>query len=352
MEVILRALGNTIVSVNPNVRTEKEMKLAIDAMGGDHAPKEIVLGAIKAIQAFQDLHIILVGDEHKIKEHLSNEERISIIHTTEVILGTDEPVRAVRRKKNASMVLAAKLVADGEADGCISAGNTGALMASGLFVVGRIEGIDRPALAPTLPTLNGEGFLLLDVGANVDAKPENILQNAIMGSVYCEKVRGLTSPRVGLLNIGTEEKKGNELTKHSFDLLKDSNLNFIGNVEARDLLDGVADVVVTDGFTGNMVLKTLEGTALSIFKMLKSSLTSNLKSKLAAAVLMPNLRELKAKMDYSEYGGAGLFGLKSPVIKAHGSSDANSIYNAIRQTRNMVQMEVSQTIKETVENTD
>lgn len=325
------------------------MKLAIDAMGGDHAPKEIVLGAMKAIQAFQDLQIILVGDETRIKEHLVSSERISIVHTCEVILGTDEPVRAVRRKKDASMVLAAKLVAEAQADGCISAGNTGALMAAGLFVVGRIEGIDRPALAPTLPTLGGEGFLLLDVGANVDAKPENLLQNAIMGSIYCEKVREISNPRVGLLNIGTEEKKGNDLSKHAFELLKDSNLNFIGNVEARDLLEGVADVVVTDGFTGNMVLKTIEGTALSIFKMLKSALTSNFKSKLAAAVLMPNLRELKTKMDYSEYGGAGLFGLKTPVIKAHGSSNANSIYNAIRQTRNMVQMDVAQTIKETVE---
>jgi phosphate acyltransferase len=324
------------------------MKLALDAMGGDHAPKEIVLGAMKAVQAFDDLHICLVGDEAKIKEHLTSNERISILHTEEVILGTDEPVKAVRRKKNSSMVLAAKLVADGEADGCISAGNTGALMATGLFVVGRIEGIERPALAPTLPTIGGEGFLLLDVGANVDAKPEHLLQNAIMGSIYAEKVRGVKNPRVGLLNIGTEEKKGNELAKLTFDLLKDAPVHFIGNVEARDLLDGVADVVVTDGFTGNMVLKTIEGTAMSVFKMLKTTLYSSLKTKLAAAVLKPDLMNLKAQMDYSEYGGAGLFGLKAPVIKAHGSSDANSVYNAIRQTRDMVQKNVSPTIKEAI----
>lgn len=324
------------------------MKLALDAMGGDHAPKEIVLGAMKAVQAFDDLHICLVGDEAKIKEHLTSNERISILHTEEVILGTDEPVKAVRRKKNSSMVLAAKLVADGEADGCISAGNTGALMATGLFVVGRIEGIERPALAPTLPTIGGEGFLLLDVGANVDAKPEHLLQNAIMGSIYAEKVRGIKNPRVGLLNIGTEEKKGNELAKLTFDLLKDAPVHFIGNVEARDLLDGVADVVVTDGFTGNMVLKTIEGTALSVFKMLKTTLYSSLKTKLAAAVLKPDLMNLKAQMDYSEYGGAGLFGLKAPVIKAHGSSDANSVYNAIRQTRDMVQKNVAPTIKEAI----
>lgn len=327
------------------------MKLAIDAMGGDNAPKEIVLGAMKAVDAFPDLTLILVGNEQKIKEHLKEHDRIQIIHTNEVILGTDEPVRAVRRKKTASMVLAAQQVTDGNADACISAGNTGALMAAGLFVIGRIEGIERPALSPTLPTIGGEGFLLLDVGANADAKPEHLLQYAIMGSIYSEKVRGIASPRVGLLNIGTEEKKGNELTKQAFGLLKSSNLNFIGNVEARDLLEGVADVVITDGFTGNMVLKTLEGTALSVFKMLKTALTSSLKAKLAAAVLKPDLYKLKNKMDYSEYGGAGLFGLKAPVIKAHGSSDAQAIYSAVRQARDMVENHVTGLIKDSVEKT-
>ncbi|MDM5327977.1 phosphate acyltransferase PlsX [Neobacillus sp. CF12] len=325
------------------------MKLAIDAMGGDHAPKEIVIGAMKAVKAFSDIHITLVGDETKINEYLTNTERISILHTTEVILGTDEPVRAVRRKKTASMVLAAQQVVDGNADACISAGNTGALMAAGLFVVGRIEGIDRPALSPTLPTIGGEGFLLLDVGANVDAKPEHLLQYAIMGSIYSEKVRGTTKPRVGLLNIGTEEKKGNDLTKQAFDLLKNANINFVGNVEARDLLDGVADVVVTDGFTGNMVLKTVEGTALAMFKMLKATLMSSLKSKLAAAVLKPEFKTLKNTLDYSEYGGAGLFGLKAPVIKAHGSSNGQAIFSAIRQTREMVGSDVVGLIQKTVE---
>jgi glycerol-3-phosphate acyltransferase PlsX len=325
------------------------MKIAIDAMGGDHAPKEIVIGAMKAVEAFSDIHITLVGDETKIKEYLTNQERISIIHTSEVILGTDEPVRAVRRKKTASMVLAAQQVADGIADACISAGNTGALMAAGLFVVGRIEGIDRPALTPTLPTIGGEGFLLLDVGANVDAKPEHLLQYAIMGSIYSEKVRRIAKPRVGLLNIGTEEKKGTDLTKHAFQLLKNANLNFVGNVEARDLLDGVADVVVTDGFTGNMVLKTVEGTALSMFKMLKTTLMSSLKSKLAAAVLKPEFKVLKNTLDYSEYGGAGLFGLKAPVIKAHGSSNGQAIFSAIRQTRDMVGKDVVSLIKKSIE---
>lgn len=330
----------------------KHMKLAIDAMGGDNAPKEIVLGAMKAVEAYKDIHIILVGDETKIREHLTTEERIEIIHTEEVILGTDEPVRAVRRKKDASLVIAARQVTEGKADACLSAGNTGALMAAGLFVVGRIEGIERPALAPTLPTIGGEGFLLLDVGANADAKPEHLLQYALMGSIYSEKARGIKNPRVGLLNIGTEEKKGNELTKNTYSLLKEADINFIGNVEARDLLNGAADVVVTDGFTGNMVLKTIEGTAMSVFKMLKETLMSSVKTKLAAAVLKPDLATIKGKMDYTEYGGAGLFGLKAPVIKAHGSSDANAIYNSIRQGREMVANDVAGTIKKAIEQYD
>lgn len=183
------------------------MKIAIDAMGGDNAPKTVIEGAELAIQQFENLHITLVGNEVEIKKYLTNPERITILHTEEVIEATDEPVRAVRRKKNASMVLMATEVAEGRADACISAGNTGALMTAGLFVVGRIKGIERPALAPTLPTLDGKGFLMLDVGANVDAKPEHLVQYAIMGSVYAEKVRGVQSPKVGLLNVGTEEKK-------------------------------------------------------------------------------------------------------------------------------------------------
>ncbi|MCA1028434.1 phosphate acyltransferase PlsX [Cytobacillus kochii] len=326
------------------------MKIAIDAMGGDNAPEEIVHGAMKAALDFNDIEITLVGNEDEIRKYLtSNDDRIQVLHTNEMILGTDEPVRAVRRKKQASMVLAAQLVADGKADACISAGNTGALMAAGLFVVGRIEGIERPALAPTLPTIGGEGFLLLDVGANVDAKPEHLTQYALMGAIYAEKVRGVKNPRVGLLNIGTEEKKGSELTKGTFTNLQQADINFIGNVEARDLLNGVADVVVTDGFTGNMVLKTIEGTAMSLFKMLKTAMTSNLKSKLAAAVLKPDLKELKGKMDYSEYGGAALFGLKAPVIKAHGSSDRNALYSAVKQTRIMVEHEVAEKVKAALE---
>ncbi|CAM5719914.1 Phosphate acyltransferase [Streptomyces afghaniensis] len=326
------------------------MKIAMDAMGGDNAPKEIVIGAQKAIETFSDLEILLVGDEKQIQAFLTNKERINILHTEEQILATDEPVRAVRRKKTASMVLGATEVKEGRADAFISAGNTGALMATGLFVVGRMEGIYRPALAPTLPTIGGEGFLLLDVGANVDAKPENLVQYAMMGSIYSEKVRGVAKPRVGLLNIGTEEKKGNELTKKTFELLQNTNIHFIGNVEARDLLEGVCDVAVTDGFTGNMILKTVEGTAMSMFKMIKAELMSSFTSKMAAAVLKPNLKQIKNKLDYSEYGGAALFGLNAPVIKAHGSSDSQAVFSAIRQTREFVQSGVVAQIKDAMEN--
>ncbi|MBL5767916.1 phosphate acyltransferase [Heyndrickxia sporothermodurans] len=325
------------------------MKIAIDAMGGDNAPKEIVLGINKAIKEFTDIEIILFGKEQEIQQYLEPNARVEIVHTDEKIEGTDEPVRAVRRKKNASMVLMAQAVAAGKADACISAGNTGALMAAGLFIVGRIDGIERPALAPTLPTVDGKGFVMLDLGANAEAKPEHLLQYAIMGSIYAQKVRGIEKPKVGLLNIGTEEKKGNELTKKAFELLKDSNLHFVGNIESRDLLQGPADVVVTDGFTGNMVLKTIEGTAGSLFSLLKKTFMTNFKSKIAAGLVKNELKDLKNMMDYTEYGGAGLFGLNSPVIKAHGSSNANALYNAIRQANDMASHKVTRIIKETIQ---
>jgi phosphate acyltransferase len=328
------------------------MKLAVDAMGGDHAPKEIVLGVKRALSEFNDIEVLLYGDENQIKQYITPVDRLTIVHTDEVIEATDEPVRAVKRKKNASMVLMAQAVNNGEADACISAGNTGALMTAGLFIVGRIVGIERPALAPTLPTLDGKGFLMLDLGANVDAKPEHLLQYAIMGSIYAEKVRGINNPRVGLLNIGTEDKKGNELTKRTFQLLKDAPIHFIGNIESRDLLEGPADVVVTDGFTGNMVLKTIEGTALSVFSMLKKTFTASTKNKLAAGLVKNDLKQMKNMLDYTEYGGAGLFGLKAPVIKAHGSSNEVALYNAMRQAREMVKHNVSNTIKDAIKGSE
>ncbi|WP_077622056.1 phosphate acyltransferase PlsX [Sediminibacillus massiliensis] len=324
------------------------MKIAIDAMGGDHAPKEIVQGALEAAKEMKDIEITLIGDETKISPLLGDSSRINIIHTKEVITGEDEPVRAVKRKKNSSLVMMANEVKEKRADACISAGNTGALMSAGLFVVGRIKGIERPALSPTLPTLDGRGFLLLDVGANVDAKPRHLVQYAVMGSIYSEKVRQIDNPKVGLLNVGTEDGKGNDLSKKAFELLKDSPVNFIGNVEARDLLEGAADVVVTDGFTGNVALKTIEGTAMMMFHMMKETFMSNMKTKLAAGLVKSDLKGLKAKLDYSEYGGAGLFGLSAPVIKAHGSSNARAIYNAINQARHMVEQNVTTMIEDTI----
>lgn len=324
------------------------MKIAIDAMGGDQAPKEIILGVNKAARDFSDTEFVLFGDREQIKRYLQPSDNVSIIHTEDVIGPTDEPVRAVRRKKEASMVKMAQAVADGEADACISAGNTGALMTAGLFIVGRIKGIERPALAPTLPTMDGNGFLMLDLGANADAKPEHLVQYAFMGQIYAEKVRKIDKPRVALLNIGSESNKGNELTKKAFELLETSNVNFVGNIEARELLEGHADVVVTDGFTGNVVLKAIEGTAASIFSMLKSTFTSSLKNKLAAGLIKSDLVGLKNQMDYSEYGGAALFGLQAPVVKAHGSSNSNAIYHAIRQTRDIVMNDVAGTIKSAV----
>ncbi|MRH42224.1 phosphate acyltransferase PlsX [Aquibacillus halophilus] len=328
------------------------MKIAIDAMGGDNAPKEIVLGAMEAIKQLPNLEITLIGDKEKISSYLTDSTRIKVIHTTEVITGEDEPVRAVRRKKNSSLVLMANEVKEKRADACISAGNTGALMSAGLFIIGRIKGIDRPALSPTLPTQDGKGFVLLDVGANVDAKATHLVQYGIMGSIYTEKVRGIASPKVGLLNIGTEDGKGNELTKKAFEQLKKAPINFVGNIEARDLLNGVADVVVTDGFSGNIALKTIEGTALTMFSMLKKTFMTNAKTKLAAGLVKSDLKTLKNQLDYSEYGGAGLFGLASPVIKAHGSSNARAIFSAIKQACHMVDHNVTETIENTMKSID
>lgn len=317
-------------------------------MGGDNAPREIVAGAMEAVSKKRDLHITLVGDKEKINKYLTDPENITILHTTEMITGDDEPVRAVRRKKNSSLVLMANEVKEGRADACISAGNTGALMSAGLFIVGRTPGIQRPALSPTLPTVDGKGFVLLDVGANVDATSNHLVQYGMMGSIYAEKVRSIKNPTVGLLNVGTEDGKGNDLMRKTFQELQHAPVNFIGNVEARDLLEGVADVVVTDGFSGNVALKTIEGTAMMVFSLLKDTFMASFKTKIAASIVKKDLKALNARLDYSEYGGAGLFGLAAPVIKAHGSSNGRAIYNAIKQACHMVECDVTSTIEATV----
>lgn len=326
------------------------MKLAIDAMGGDHAPHEIIKGAMRAAEASPDMTFLLVGDQTKIEPLLDGgHPQFEIIHTTEVIEATDSPVKAVRRKSNASMVLAINEVKEGRAEAVISAGNTGALMAAGLFSVGRINGIDRPALAPTLPTIKKDvGCLFLDVGSNMDARPEHVLQYAIMGSIYSEKVLNNPNPRIGLLNVGEEPGKGNDLSKEAYKLLKDAPINFIGNVESRDILQGVADIVVTDGFSGNLVLKSIEGTAMALFTLIKEELSGSFFSKLIAGLLYKKLKTIQRRFDHAAYGGACLFGLAAPVIKAHGSSNAEAIFTAIQQAKLLVERDVVKTIEKTV----
>ncbi|KIS10365.1 phosphate acyltransferase PlsX [Streptococcus equi] len=317
-------------------------KIAIDAMGGDYAPKAIVEGVNQAIEAFSDIEIQLYGDQSRIESYLVKSDRVSIVHTDEKINSDDEPAKAIRRKKNASMVLAARAVKDGRADAVLSAGNTGALLAAGLFIIGRIKGVDRPGLLSTLPTVDSSGFDMLDLGANAENTAEHLHQYAILGSFYAKHVRGIAKPRIGLLNNGTEATKGDSLRKEVYNLLaSDSNLQFIGNVEARDLMSGVADVVVADGFTGNAVLKSIEGTAMSIMGQLKSAIAAGgVKAKLGALLLKSSLYDLKDTLDYSSAGGAVLFGLKAPLVKSHGSSDAKAIFHTIKQVRTMLETDV------------
>ncbi|HEL0614250.1 TPA: phosphate acyltransferase PlsX [Streptococcus equi subsp. zooepidemicus] len=317
-------------------------KIAIDAMGGDHAPKAIVEGVNQAIEAFSDIEIQLYGDQSRIESYLVKSDRVSVVHTDEKINSDDEPAKAIRRKKNASMVLAARAVKDRQADAVLSAGNTGALLAAGLFIIGRIKGVDRPGLLSTLPTVDGSGFDMLDLGANAENTAEHLHQYAILGSFYAKHVRGIAKPRIGLLNNGTEATKGDSLRKEVYKrLASDSSLQFIGNVEARDLMSGVADVVVADGFTGNAVLKSIEGTAMSIMGQLKSTIVAGgVKAKLGALLLKGSLYDLKHTLDYSSAGGAVLFGLKAPLVKSHGSSDAKAIFYTIKQVRTMLETDV------------
>ncbi|EKK5880431.1 phosphate acyltransferase PlsX [Enterococcus faecalis] len=320
------------------------MKIAVDAMGGDNAPQAIVEGVMLAKQDFPDIEFQLYGKEAEIKKYITDEKNITIIHTDEKIASDDEPVKAIRRKKTASMVLAAQAVKNGEADAIFSAGNTGALLAAGLFIVGRIKNVERPGLMSTLPVMGepDKGFDMLDLGANADNKPEHLVQYAVLGSFYAEKVRNVQNPRVGLLNNGTEETKGSELTKKAFELLAaDETINFVGNVEARELLNGVADVVVTDGFTGNAVLKSIEGTAMNMMSLLKTAILSEgVKGKMGALLLKNALRGMKDEMDYSKHGGAVLFGLKAPVIKTHGATGPDAVRYTIRQIHTMLETKV------------
>jgi len=321
------------------------MRIAIDAMGGDNAPKVIVEGVLLAAEAFPDTTMVMYGNENEINKYLTNSlPNIEIVHTSEKISGDDDPVRSIRRKKDASMVLAAQSVKEGENDALFSAGNTGALLAAGTLIVGRIRGIDRPALMATIMTMNKERekMVVLDLGANADTKPENINQYATIGSFYAQYVNKIEQPTVALLNNGTEDNKGNQVTKPAFDLLKENDkINFIGNTEARNLFDGVADVLVMDGFTGNAVLKAMEGTALTIMTQLKDAIKAGgVKSKLGGLLLKDSLKDVADSLDYSKYGGAILFGVKAPVMKTHGSTDEEAVYHTLKQTRDILQSKV------------
>ena len=310
------------------------MKIALDAMGGDNAPRETVLGAILALKEIKDLEIILVGNREKIQAELDTNayagNNIEIRETYDIIGMDEDPVQAIRKKPKASMNVALDLVKNGEADASVSAGNTGALITGSQLKLRRIKGVLRPAIATIFPA-KGKQIVFMDVGANSDCRPEFINQFAIMGSIYAEELLEVKRPKVGLLNIGTEEGKGNEITRDSYELLKkNKNIDFIGNIESRDMMNGSVDVVVTDGFTGNMVLKTAEGVVKFIFDNLKEEIGKSFMGKMGALLLMPIFKKLKQKMDSSEYGGAIFLGLNGISIKAHGNSDANGFKNAIK----------------------
>lgn len=329
------------------------MRIVVDAMGGDNAPEAVVKGCILARDEY-NVSIILSGREQEIKKILdkntTNNKNIDILNAEEIITNEDKPVLALRRKKDSSLVKALYAVKNNDADAIVSAGSTGALLSGGLLVIGRIEGIERPALAPLIPSMKGGFSMLIDSGANVDCKSSFLYDFAIMADIYMQRVMNISSPRIALANIGTEKGKGNKLTIEAYELLENSTLpiNFCGNIEAREVLQGKADIIVCDGFVGNMILKTLEGTVKEIMSGLKEELTSSFVSKMGGLLIKPSLRNFKNKFDYSEHGGAPLLGVKAPVIKAHGSSDDVAIKNAIRQAKIFCESRVNNLIEESI----
>ena len=312
------------------------MKIAVDAMGGDNAPQAVIEGCIAAL-GDMDADIVLVGKEDVIRsellkyEGMYEEERLQIVHAEEVIENEDSPVKAVRTKKNSSLVMGIDIVKDGKADAMMSAGNTGALMAAALLRLGRIKGIERPAIVSAFPKLGkrGEFVLLADTGANAECTASNLLSFAYMGSIYRHHAFGTENPAIGLVNIGSEETKGTSMLKEAHQLLKAADLNFIGNVEGREIPRTDADVLVCDGFTGNIVLKLTEGVAWNVFKVIKEKLTEDLTAKIGALILKKKLYKLKEDFDYSSYGGAPILGVKGMVFKMHGSSSAVAVQNAV-----------------------
>lgn len=327
------------------------MRILIDGMGGDNAPEEIVAGAVEATKEIDD-EIIIIGDEEAIqkclKEKGAKEGRIQVVHATQMITNDEAPVRAVRSKKDSSIVKGLNMVKNGEADVFLSAGSTGALLAGGLFILGRIQGIDRPTLATIYPVIGQQPSILVDTGANAECKANNLLEFAVMGSIYMEKVLGRSNPTVGLVNNGTEEGKGTTLTKAAYELISKSSMNFIGSVESRELPNGICDVIVTDGFTGNAIIKLTEGMGLMVLREMKRRFMAGTKSKLGALLLKDQLMGIKKEFNYAEYGGAPLLGVKGALLKMHGSSDALAVKQTILKAIPYVKENVVETIQNAV----
>lgn len=327
------------------------MKIIVDAMGGDHAPHAIIEGCILGLEENPSLSITLTGQQDVILKELEKYDydasRINIVHATEVIDMAEPPVEAIRKKRDSSLVKGMQLLKDGEGSVLITAGSTGATVAGSTLIVKRLKGVKRPALAPLLPTATGKA-LLIDCGANSESRPSFLAQFALMGSIYMEKVEGVKSPRVGLVSNGAEAEKGNDLTKAAYKLIEKMPVNFSGNAEGRDLVSGDYDVIVCDGFTGNVILKFMEGVAGTLFSMLKNELKSSVRTKLGAALAMPAFKSFKKNMDYTEYGGALLLGVNGGVVKAHGSSNAKAIKSTIRQAISFIEGDVVNVIKEEI----
>lgn len=328
------------------------VNVAVDAMGGDNAPVEIVKGAVEAIQESKEVKVFLVGRESVIKEELKkytfNMEQLEVVHAEEVIETAEPPVMAIRKKKDSSIVKAMYMVKEGTCDAFVSAGSTGAVLVGGQVIVGRIKGVERPPLAPLIPTERGVS-LLVDCGANVDARPSHLVQFAKMGSVYMEHVMGVKNPKVGIVNNGAEEEKGNALVKETFPLLKNCpEINFIGSVEARDIPAGVADVIVCEAFVGNVVLKMYEGVGASLIKKVKEGMMTSLRSKIGAWLVKPALKQTLKSFNTDEYGGAPMLGLNGLVVKSHGSSKAVEIKNSILQCIAFKEQKINEKIKEKI----
>ena len=333
------------------------MKIVIDAFGGDYSPEEIVKGAITSVNLIEDVELILTGDKERIenlfKEYGYNGDRIEVVNAPEVISPDETPTMAIRRKKDSSLVAALNILKErDDVVGMVSAGSTGAVLAGGLFIVGRMEGVKRPALSPFLPTVTGGKTLLIDCGANVDCKPEYLQQFAIMGSIYVRQMLGIENPRVGLISNGVEDHKGNDQIHQTFELLKNTpEINFVGNMEAREMLSGDFDVLVADGFTGNVAMKSAEGTLNAFMQVLKNEIMNGgLQAKLGAAMLKKTFKKIKAHLNYTDVGGSPFLGLEKILIKSHGSSKAKTIYSCVLQIMDIHKSNYIEKMREGIKN--